>query len=94
MAEPHLDHPGEITWFKRYGPAPVLGPCPHAACKHFGQGVIGWGPSMERYELILCGSIDLLDESDSDCASTCRAWADSRGLIVTPWLNVKGGRRE
>lgn len=88
MAEAHLDHPGEVTWFKRHGPAPVLGPCPHVECQHLGTGVIAWGPSMERYELVACGSINRADESPSDCASRCRAWSDGRGQIVTPWLLV------
>lgn len=89
MAEAHLDHPGEMTWFKSYGPAPVIGPCPHAACKHLGQSVIAWGPSYERYELVDCGSLDPADESDSDCAGQCRAWVDGRGRVVTAWLNVQ-----
>lgn len=89
MAEVHLDHPGEVTWFKSYGPATVIGPCPHKACRHGGTGVIGWGPSMERYELVACGSIEPADEADTDCAMACRAWADSRGRIVTPWLQVR-----
>ena len=93
MAEAHLDHPGEVSWFKRYGPAEVLGPCPHGSCEHFGTGVIGWGPSMERYELVGCGSIDPSDESSSDCAMTCRAWSDGQGRIVTPWLHVKTARQ-
>ncbi len=88
MAEPHLDHPGEISWFKRYGPAPVLGPCPHTNCGHWGTSVVAHGPSMDRYELVDCGSLDRGDESPTDCASTCRAWSDSRGRIVTPWLHV------
>lgn len=88
MAEAHLDHPGEISWFAREAPRPVLGACPHPECKHLGQGVIAWGPSMDRYELVACGSPDPADESDADCASTCRAWVDSRGRTVTGWLNV------
>lgn len=91
MAEAHLDHPGEIHWFKGERPAPVVGPCPHAKCKHLGQGVIAWGPSLERYELVECGSIERSDESDSDCATTCRAWADGQGRIVTAWLHVDLG---
>jgi hypothetical protein len=88
MAEAHLDHPGEVTWFKRYGPARVIGPCTHAACNHLGTGVIAWGPSFERYELVACGSVDPADEGDGDCAMRCRAWADNQGRIVTPWLMV------
>jgi hypothetical protein len=88
MAEAHLDHPGDIHWFKSHGPAPVLGPCPHTACKHLGQGVIAWGPSMERYELVACGSINPTDQADDDCAMHCRAWVDDCGRAVTAWLHV------
>lgn len=88
MAEPHLDHPGEIHWFSGYGPADVLGPCPHAACQHLGQGTVAWGPSYERYELVDCGSLDPAEESNSDCASTCRAWVDDRGRVTSAWLHV------
>jgi hypothetical protein len=88
MSEAHLDHPGEIHWFKSHGPAPVLGPCPHSRCKHLGQGVIAHGPSYERYELIACGSIDPTDEDANDCAMHCRAWVDSQGCTVTGWLNI------
>jgi hypothetical protein len=89
VAEAHLDHPGEIHWFKGYEPGRVAGPCVHAECSHLGQGVIAWGPSMERYELVTCGSIDAADESPRDCASRCRAWSDDRGRIVTPWLMME-----
>lgn len=89
MAEAHLDHPGEIHWFKDEIPLPVLGPCPHSQCKHLGQGVIAWGPSMERYELVECGSLDPDAESDEDCATHCRAWIDGRGRVTTAWLNVQ-----
>lgn len=89
MAEAYLDHPGEITWFKGKGPLPVLGPCQHSECRHLGQNVIGWGPSVERYVIVACGSIDPADESPSDCAMTCRAWSDSDDRIVTPWLHVE-----
>lgn len=89
MAEAHLDHPGEVSWFHGHAAAPVIGPCPHSGCKHLGTGVIAWGPSMDRYELVACGSIDPADESDSDCAMTCRAWVDDRGAVVTPWLHVR-----
>jgi hypothetical protein len=92
VAEAHLDHPGEIHWFKGEGPAPVVGPCPHSSCKHLGQGVIAWGPSLERYELVQCGSIRPADEADDDCASRCRAWIDGRGRVTTAWLMVDLGR--
>jgi hypothetical protein len=88
MAEPHLDHPGEIHWFMGHGPAPVIGPCRHRECRHLGQSVIAHGPSYERYELVACGSLDQAAESDDDCASQCRAWVDQQGRVVTPWLRV------
>jgi len=89
MSEPHLDHPGEMHWFKEEGPLPVLGACPHISCKHLGQGVIAWGPSMERYELVECGSIDPYDEADDDCAGHCRAWVNGQGQTTTAWLKVE-----
>jgi hypothetical protein len=89
MAEAHLDHPGEVSWFKRYGPLPVLGPCPHAECTHLSTGVIGWGPSMDLYELVACGSVDW-DESPSNCAMRCRAWVNHLGQVVSPWLMTAG----
>ena len=88
MSEAHLDHPGEIHWFKSYGPLPVIGPCSHVKCQHFGQSVIAWGPSYERYELVACGDIDPSAEADDDCAMRCRAWIDETGRVVTPWLQV------
>jgi hypothetical protein len=91
MAEAHLDHPGEIHWFSSYGPLPVIGSCPHSDCKHLGTGVVAWGPSMERYELVACGSISPGDEAAGDCAQHCRAWVDSQGRTVTPWLHVEIG---
>lgn len=81
MAEAHLDHPGEISWFKGYGPSPVLGACEHD-CPHNAQSVIGWGPDMRRYELAQC------DVQDG-CASGCRAWIDERGRVTTRWLRVE-----
>jgi hypothetical protein len=86
MAEAHLDHPGEIHWFKSEMPRPVIGPCPHTECEHLGQGVIAWGPSMERYELVECGSGR--KRVPGECNAGCRAWIDGRGRVVTPWLMV------
>ena len=83
MAEPHVDDPGEIRWFKGEGPASVVGPCPHD-CKHWGQGVIAWGPSLDRYELVECGI-----PGDEGCGAQCRAWVDGRGVVVTSWLQVQ-----
>lgn len=86
MAEPHLDHPGEITWFKGYGPSRVLGPCVHVDCRHRAQSVIGWGPSMERYEIVRC-------DVPQHCDGGCRAWSDGRGRITTTWLQVESQER-
>ncbi len=80
MAEAHLDHPGEISWYKGYGPVLVLGPCPHA-CPHNAQSAIGWGPDMQRYELVQC---DVL----GGCETSCRAWANGHGAVATGWLLV------
>jgi hypothetical protein len=83
VAEAHLDHPGEIHWFKGERPLPVLGPCPHD-CKHLGQGVIAWGPTLERYELVECG----ISSDTEGCAASCRAWVDGHGRVTTAWLHV------
>ena len=80
MAEPHVDNPGELRWLRGYGPAPVLGPCPHVDCRHLGRSVIADGPSLDRYELMQC--------DDADCGTSCRAWADGRGRTTTAWLHV------
>jgi hypothetical protein len=84
MAEPHLDHPGEIHWFKSERPLPVLGRCPHSGCGHHGQGVIAWGPSLKQYELVECGS----RRASDGCAGSCRAWSDGQGRITSDWLHV------
>lgn len=89
MAEPHLDHPGEINWFKGEGPAPVIGPCPHTDCRHLGQGVIAWGPTLDRYELVECG----IAGSANGCGGHCRAWVDGHGRVTTPWLHVEPAGR-
>lgn len=80
MADAHLDHPGEITWYAGQRPLPVAGPCDHA-CLHHIQRIIAWGPSYARYELVQCSV-------PYGCAGTCRAWADEHGRIATDWLNV------
>ncbi len=77
-----LDHPGDFHWFSGYGPLPAAGECPHASCRHRATSVIAWGPDLTRYELVQC---------DSDCASSCRAWVDGRGIVTTPWLRMEGG---
>jgi hypothetical protein len=85
VGEAHLDHPGEITWFKRYGPSPVVGPCRHG-CPHNAQSVIAWGPSYERYELAQC-------DVPEHCDGGCRAWTDGLGRITTAWLQVEYAER-
>lgn len=54
MAEPHLDHPGEISWFAGKGPLPVVGNCPHEQCQHCDAGTVAWGPDWDHYELVEC----------------------------------------
>jgi hypothetical protein len=54
MAEPHLDHPGEVSWFAGFSPAPVLGPCPHGNCEHRDARSIAWGPDWDHYILEEC----------------------------------------
>jgi hypothetical protein len=82
MADPHLDHPGEVQWWSGQAPAAVLGPCPHE-CPHNLQAVIAHGPDFRRYELVRC-------DVASGCDGQCRAWCASRGgHSSTPWLMVK-----
>jgi hypothetical protein len=71
MAEAHLDHPGEVSWFVGHGPAPVIGPCPHVNCRHLGGSNIAWGPDIEHYVLDEC----------SDCL--CRAWSPDNPRVET-----------
>jgi hypothetical protein len=85
VAEVHLDHPGEITWFAGRSHAPITGLCSHT-CPHHGQAVVAWGPSYDRYELVECQV--KLNEHPDGCGGRCRAWADSRGRIVTDWITV------
>ena len=79
MAEAHLDHPGEVSWYVGHGPAPVLGPCPHDDCRHLGLSVIAWGPDLERYELDVCG----LPTDTEGCAGACRSWQPDHPLVIT-----------
>ena len=88
MSEVHVDHPGEVEWFKSYGPLPVLGPCPHTECKHLDHAVVAWGPSEDRYELVACAGANPMEEGSSSCATHCRAWVDGKGRRVTRWLQV------
>lgn len=82
----HVDNPGEIRWFHGYGPARVIGPCPHDICRHHAQSVIAWGPDYERYELAVC-------DVDEHCAGRCRAWTDGGPVVTSQWLQVEGGER-
>jgi hypothetical protein len=68
MAEAHLDHPGEITWFAGHGPAAVLGDCPHT-CAHTMIRNIAWGPDHGHYTLNEC-------IVPGGCDGRCRAWAE------------------
>lgn len=61
MAESHLDHPGDVTWFAGQQPLQVVGPCAHP-CDHNGAAVVAWGPDYEHYCLVECPS----------CG--CRSW--------------------
>lgn len=72
MAEPHLDHPGDISWYVGHGPAPILGDCPHVACQHSDTHTVAWGPDFEHYELVVC-----VEQGEGRCAGACRGWAAS-----------------
>lgn len=85
MAEPHLDHPGEVSWFPGKGPAQVLGPCPHTGCPHNTLAAIAWGPDFEHYTLDECRvPADL-----GGCGGTCRSWSSEvprpRGGVRYGW---------
>lgn len=82
MAEAHLDHPGEISWYAGRGPGQVLGECPHVGCPHLDTSTIAWGPSLDRYELVRCVMPGCVGDGQ------CRAWSDGRGRITTAWLHV------
>jgi rRNA maturation protein Nop10 len=63
VAETHLDHPGEVTWFEGYGPKRPLGlPCNHPCDHNFSCSVIAWGPDYEHYCIVEC----------KECG--CRSW--------------------
>lgn len=84
MAETHLDHPGEVSWFAGHRPLPVLGPCPHT-CAHRMARTVAWGPDFEHYTLIQC------DDKDG-CAGKCRGWLteypDSARWDAHDWMQV------
>jgi hypothetical protein len=70
MSFVHVDHPDEVIhWFKVYPETEQqrrpIGDCPHA-CPHMQTAVIGWGPDLQHYELIIC--------TDSGCRGNCRGW--------------------
>jgi len=67
MAEVHLDHPGDVSWFAGHGPLPVIGPCPHDTCEHTIIPTIGYGPDFEHYCLVRC-------DDPNGCAGQCRGW--------------------
>ena len=71
MAEAHVDHPGDVSWFAGKGPLPVIGPCPHTTCSHDQGGTIAWGPDHEHYTLNVC----VVPEREGGCGGTCRGWA-------------------
>lgn len=85
MAEPHLDHPGEVSWFPGKGPAAVLGSCPHTGCPHDQVACIAWGPDFEHYTLEECR----VPAAVGGCDGTCRSWAKEiprpRGGVQYGW---------
>jgi hypothetical protein len=67
-----IDHPDEVIhWFACHPESerarPVIGDCPHA-CDHLGTTVVGWGPDLAHYELVIC------DGFTSGCEGNCRGW--------------------
>lgn len=69
MAEAHLDHPGELTWWVGHGPAPILGDCPHVDCAHRDTATVASGPDFEHYELVIC-----MERGAGKCGGRCRGW--------------------
>lgn len=67
MAQVHVDHPGQMSWFAGKGPARVLGPCTHV-CSHDAMRDIAWGPDNEHYVLVEC-------IARPGCNGKCRSWA-------------------
>lgn len=82
MADPHLDHPGDISWWPGHGPLPVLGACPHT-CDHSLIPTIAYGPDHEHYCLVRC------DDPDG-CAGQCRGWAAEYPYGEGPQLKLHG----
>jgi hypothetical protein len=81
-----IAHGGDVHWFSGYQPGAVDGACPHGRCPHNTVGVIAWGPTFGRYELVQCDV-----RGDVGCRGGCRAWIDHRARITTAWLAVRDG---
>lgn len=86
MAETHLDHPGEVSWWVGHQPGTVVGPCPHSECEHLDVRTIAYGPDYAHYELHEC----------TGCR--CRGWygeyprGDAAPIRIWPkrWTQVEG----
>ena len=88
MGEAHLDHPDQTRWFKGWGPALVVGECPHTSCPHESTAAIAYGPDFAHYVLDVCKEPD-------GCAGNCRGWFGEwpaghvpRYRPVEKWLHV------
>lgn len=93
MAEVHLDHPGDVRWFKGHAPAPVLGDCPHTGCPHEHTGAVAYGPDHAHYVLDACNE-------PGGCDGTCRGWFGEWPAGHTPhylpvqrWVHVDVPRK-
>lgn len=92
MAEPHLDHPGDVLWYAGQAPAAVIAPCPHGSCPHNQLAVIAEGPDWMHYTLDRCD----VPAAEGGCGGTCRAWCGLREGRLSrrqrtewaPWLHV------
>ena len=74
----HIDHPGEVIhWFRSHPESEQerrpAGECPHA-CRHLATAVVGWGPDLEHYELVIC--------TDDGCQGNCRGWCAAPAVVV------------
>lgn len=82
MSHAAISQPDEVIhWFASWPEAqrgrPVLGDCPHARCPHVATTVVGWGPDLAHYELVVC---------DSDgCQGNCRGWAAAGQYTGIDW---------
>jgi len=88
MAEAHLDHPGEVTWFPNQQPATVLGECPHETCPHNEMRDIAWGPDYSHYVLVAC----IVPAETGGCDGQCRAWSaeypDTNAVTYATFLHT------